>query len=372
MALLAVLKLGDEFRRLLIDTGPSGAVDLRVYQRFVVAWLADGNLHTGYPPASLPLLALLGFGWFDETAARWLWAASSVIVGWLFARLLVRESGAASTRDRWFVVLMLLSMNATGVTLGNGQITLHVLFLVTAASVYLDRHPEWGAGTLAALAALLVSLVKPTLSAPFVALALVRRNGVRTAALVAAAYVGLTVAVVQLQDRSIATVLSESAALGRLEATRGGYANLDNWLNAIGWQGWSLTSAASALAALLAWLIVHRHADLWILLGVTALVARLWMYHRVYDDMLVVLPMIALFRIARDDGAPPGAAKRAGLLLAVMVAAMLAPARLERLPFPWHLPFTAGHALVWLAAGGFLMQQARVRGRLPRGQEGVW
>jgi hypothetical protein len=39
---------------------------------------------------------------------------------------------------------------------------------------------------------------------------------------------------------------------------------------------------------------------LWLLLGVTALVARFWTYHRWYDDLLILLPMIALFRIAQQ------------------------------------------------------------------------
>jgi hypothetical protein len=40
--------------------------------------------------------------------------------------------------------------------------------------------------------------------------------------------------------------------------------------------------------------------DLWLLLGVTAIVARLWTYHRRYDDLLLLLPMITLFRITKQ------------------------------------------------------------------------
>jgi small neutral amino acid transporter SnatA (MarC family) len=366
MAILAVLKLGDEFRRLLFETSRSGAIDLKVfYQEYVRNWLARGGLQPDnpYPPASLPFLALLGFGWLGETGARWLWAVSMVVVACLFARVLVKESGADSMPERVFVVLMLLSMNATGVTLGNGQITLHVLFLVTAPIVFLDRHAEWRPMTLLALAGLLVSLVKPSNSVPFFALLLVRKQGVRNVAAVAVAYVAVTLFAVWFQGQPLLAFLDNSIASGRIAATQGGYANLDNWLTTLAWSGWSLTAASVALAALAVWLFLHRDADLWVLLGVTAIVTRLWMYHRVYDDMLVLLPMIALFRIARDDR-EHATAERARVLLAIMVVAMLAPARLELLPFPWHLLFTAGHALVWLAAGAFLMQQAHARARL--------
>ena len=363
MALLALLKLGAEFHRLLFDTSLNGAVDLRFYHRQVGYWLMRGDLQADnlYPPASLPLLAVLGIGWLSDTSSRWLCAFSMVAFACLFGRLMVKESGAASTLDRVFVLMMFLSMNATGVTLGNGQVTLLVLFLVTASILFLDRHAEWRPGTLLALTGLLIALVKPSNSVPFFALALVRRNGLRTVVAVAVGYVALTIFAARFQGQPLLAFLANSIAAGRAATAQGGYANLDNWLTAIGWSGWSLSAASVALAALIGWLIMHRDADLWVLLGVTAIVARLWMYHRVYDDMLILLPMLALYRIARDDRSSPEASTRAGLLLSVTTLVMLAPARLELLPFPWHLPFTAGHALVWLAICGFLMQQARHR-----------
>ena len=69
--------------------------------------------------------------------------------------------------------------------------------------------------------------------------------------------------------------------------------------------------------ALGVWLYRHRRVDLWLQLGVIAVVARLWAYHRLYDDVLVVLALVALFRIATGvDGprdvptAEPGRAAR--------------------------------------------------------------
>ena len=365
MTLLALLKLGAEFGRLLFETGPTGAVDLRFFHRHVANWFARGDLQADlpYPPASLPLLALLGFGWLDDTASRWLCAVAMVAFACLFGRLIVKESGATSTLDRVFVVMMFLSMNATGVTLGNGQVTLYVLLFVTAPILFLDRHAEWWRrATLLALTGLLVSLVKPSSSVPFFALALMRRHGLRTVAAVAVAYVAMTLFSVRFQDQPLLLSLATWISAAREVAATGGYANLDYWLTALGWSSWSLAAASLALAALIGWLTAHRHADLWVLLGVTAIVARLWMYHRVHDDMLILLPMIALYRIARDDRSSPESARRAGVLLGVTIVAMLAPARLEHLPFPWHLPYTAGHALVWLAIGGFLAQQAQARG----------
>jgi hypothetical protein len=361
---MAVLKLGDEHRRLLLDSGYSGAIDLRYYQAIGGSWFAGrdvyGKLHSPYPPGSMPLLKVLGFGWFGETDARWLWAFSLAGVTCVFGWLMVKESRAESNLDKLFVVLMLLSMNATGVNVGNGQISLHVLLLMTAPILFLDRHAEWRRQTPLVLTALLISLVKPSMSVPFFGLVLVQRNGFRTAAAVAVGYAAVTMFAVAFQDRPLLALLRDSLAYGHAQAVPGGYANLDNWLLAMGLPGWAFPAAFLVLVTLGLWLLLHRHADVWILLGVTAITARLWMYHRVYDDMLILLPMVALFRIARHPNTAQEASVQAGLLLAVTVVAMLAPARFERLPFPWHVPFTVGHAVIWIVIGAFLIRQARM------------
>ena len=45
MAVLAVLKLGDEFRRLLFDMGDNGAVDLRHRHKEVLAWFSGAPVY---------------------------------------------------------------------------------------------------------------------------------------------------------------------------------------------------------------------------------------------------------------------------------------------------------------------------------------
>jgi hypothetical protein len=278
----------------------------------------------------------------------------------VFGWLIVKESLAESTLDKLFVVLMLLSMNATGVNVGNGQITLHELLLVTAPILFLQRHAEWRRETPLVLAALLLSLVKPSISVPFFGLVLVQRNGFRTLAAVAAGYAVVTVFAAAFQNRPLFALLRDSLAYGHTQAVRGGYANLDNWLRAMGLSDWALPAAFLVLVALVLWLFLHRQADVWILLGVTAIAARLWMYHRVYDDMLILLPMVTLFRIAKHPNTPRKTSVHAGLLLGITVFAMLAPARLELLPFPWRVPFTVGHAVVWIVTGAFLIAHARM------------
>jgi hypothetical protein len=67
---------------------------------------------------------------------------------------------------------------------------------------------------------------------------------------------------------------------------------------------------------------------LWLLIGVTAIVARFWTYHRPYDDLLMLLPAIALFSIGEAArGATPPSTSIAGALLIVVVATSLTPIR---------------------------------------------
>jgi hypothetical protein len=80
----------------------------------------------------------------------------------------------------------------------------------------------------------------------------------------------------------------------------------------------------------------------------------------VYDDLLVLLPMVALFRIAKRGEAEGGSDLVAGVLLAVLVLAMLAPARLQFPSSPWLPLFVAGHVSVWLVVLLFLLRQARL------------
>jgi hypothetical protein len=87
---------------------------------------------------------------------------------------------------------------------------------------------------------------------------------------------------------------------------------------------------------------------------VAALVARFWSFHFRYDDMLIAVPMIALFRLAKGRphrGAPD---VTAGVTLAATLATMLAPARLFFVPWPWNALFEAAQTAVWLGVLAFL------------------
>jgi len=363
MGLLAALKLGDEFRRLLFDTGYNGAVDTRILNELVRGWFEGVPLYRElvpaiHPPATYVLLWPL-LGWLDFTPARWLWAATTVAaLGWL-VYLIVQESGAETRLEFVFVALMALSMNATGVTIGNGQLILHILPLLLFALLLLrDSHGEWRVRLLAA-GLLLVTLVKPTISALFLWIAVFIGGGLVTTVPVVVGYAALTIFALPFQESPPAVLAREWNARATVAAATGGYANLHRWLAAFDLEEWILAASLLVFMALGSWIYQHRKADFWVLLGVTAVVARLWTFHRVYDDVLILLPMVTLFRTAKNQDSSPETSVVAGLLLAATILGMLALARWEHFQWPWGFLFKGGHTLVWAAILGFLVYRAQ-------------
>ena len=88
---------------------------------------------------------------------------------------------------------------------------------------------------------------------------------------------------------------------------------------------------------------------MWPALGLAAIVARTWTYHALYDDLLLLVPIVALVRAARDTPADQGRAVATGLVVCAGWLSTLVPARLLTAPPPWDLAFRAGQTAVWAA-----------------------
>jgi hypothetical protein len=284
-----------------------------------------------------------------------MWAVTTIAaLGWLVC-LVVRESGANTRLERVFVALMPFSMYATGAAIGNGQLIIHLLPALLCGLLLLYSRPSGWRTDISAAFLMLLTLVKPTVSFPFFWLVLFTSR-VRPAVLVVLGYVGLTVFAASFQHSSFSTLLRE--LLSQPTLGQRGQANLQAWLISLGLREWAFPAAAAVLAALGLWTYLHRRVDFWLLLGVAALAARLWTYHRWYDDLLILFPMVALFRIAKT-GPSDGSDLLAGVLLAITVLAMLAPGGLYLFPSPWNTFYMSAQVVVWLAILSFLLDRAR-------------
>ena len=366
LAAVAALKLGTELYRLVADPGFTGAIDLRLRHTEVRQWFAGQPVYITlsrimYPPQAYAVLWPF-LGWLELPAARWLWAGTTVVVLVWLCRIAVRETGActAGRAASALAVTMILSMNAVGVTVGNGQVSLHVVTALVAGLLLLRRADAGWLTDLAAAGLLLFAAIKPTLTAPFAWVALVTTQRARPLVLTAAGYIVLTLIAARFQPEPAYGLVRQWLAQDRPVFSTG-YGDIQSMLAFLGRDSWAMPLAVLLLTGLGVWTWRQREVDVWILIGVAALVARFWMYHRVYDDVLILLPMVALFRIAvgrAPDVTQHATRAYAGTLLGIAIVAMLAPARLETAAPPLNWLFIGGHIAVWLVMLAFLVGAA--------------
>lgn len=362
LAMLAVLKLGSEMYRLTLSTAPNGAIDLGLRYEEVQRWFAGEPVYSAfrrlaYPPQAFAVLYPV-IGWLSFTTVRWLWAATVIVMLAWMSVVLVRASRASTAMERGAIVLTWLSMNAVGVAIGNGQLIIHLLPSLLGALVLLYRDPpDWPTDLVVALL-LQVALVKPTVALPFACIALLVRPRLRPMLLTVVGYVLLTLIAARFQPEPLGSLVRQWLALsGAVQG--GGYGDVQSALGALGWHRAGSVVPAVILLAFAALVSRWRRADIWVLIGLAALVARLWTYHRNYDDALIILPLLSLFRIAADETMDEVVGRRALVLFGIGTVAMLAPARLEWSPPPLNWLYVGGHAAVWLVLLYFLGDVAR-------------
>jgi hypothetical protein len=362
MALVALVWLGYGTWRLLWQPTPTGAGDLA--QRWIETrdmfagqevYLSNGN--ATYPPATMTMLWPI-LGWPSFATARWLWALLTVgaMVG--IVRVVVRASGATTKTERRVAMLLPFVMYATGAATGNGQLTVLVVACLLASLPILLCEDRVRPLALAALV-FVAALAKPSLAAPFFWMVLFRPKRPLWAIAIGAIYLGLTavpglaqpVGAVQLCHQYLSRIGYDEAKA----AASIGQANVHSWLIAVGRPEWNTAGSLMVLGLLGLWTWRHRRADPWLLMSAAAFAARFWTYHGWYDDVILLIPMIALFRLAKQ-GATDGQKVWAGSLLTVMLGSTLAPLGLYRLPVLWDVAYVVAQVVVWLAACVFLLR----------------
>ncbi|MBN2489611.1 MAG: DUF2029 domain-containing protein [Planctomycetes bacterium] len=378
MAVIALARQGYEFWRLVFCTADHGAIDLRFYHGLVQGWFAGRpiyeELRTAVHPPATYLMLWPFLGWLSLSVARWFCAATMVAaIVWL-GHLCARHAGMRTRAERTFAFLFVLSMYPAAITVGNGQLTLYLVPALLTGVLMLGRKEVAPGREAIASLLLLAALVKPPLAAPFFWIVLFVAPTIRPCLAVASAYVGLTLLSASFQPEGLFRLLRQALENSAALAVEGGYANIHMGLRAVGAE-WALLPC-SILLFLLAgvWIRRHRDGDPWHLLGVIAIVARFWTYHRLYDDLLILFPLVALFRVARGGAGTRGSDVIAVSLIAVSWIFLLAPGTLARVSWGW--PFRWGQSALWLAMLVFLVWQAAGRGgspaaAQPRGQAGA-
>jgi hypothetical protein len=316
-----------------------------------------------YPPASYVMLWPL-LGWLDLGRARWLWGLTGLAALAWFGWMAARESGARTRTAALMFLVLPFSGYATSATFTVGQLGGHVVPLLVGGLLLLRRRSATWWNDVRAAVMVLFALVKPILSVPFFWIVLLAVGRLRPALLVVGGYLALTAWAASFPDAATFSVLS-----GWLEDTPNlaeGTVNLHKALYLVGHASWVLAATAVTLVAFGWWVFRNRGADLWILMGAAALVTRLAFHHRLYDDVLLLVPMITLFRLAVAGDPREGRDLQAGVLFALTWTTVHMPAQLFVLAPPMPMLVGAGQAAVWTGSLLFLLGAAR-RGPAPPG-----
>ena len=372
LALLAAAKLADEFHRLVWGLPENlGAVDLVRRWNETRAWFAGEPVYALddaiYPPATYPVLWPI-LGWVSFEGARRLWAFVYMgFLAWL-SSITLRESGVRSRAGRVAAALLPLAFNATGATIGNGQLLLLVLPPLLVSCLLAARGGAGGREDLRtdlAIAALFcVSMAKPSASAPFAWIILFCPGRLRPAILTATGYVLLTLFALAFQPLDQGDLGGEDPASSLRRIIGASYGSLQSWLVHRGLETSPLMVLLPALVLLGtgAWVWRRRRTDPWNLLGVVSVVARTGWYHRVYDDLLVLPAVIALLRIGTRRAHGEEDLRRAPAILAAIacIATSLLPARLHTGALP-RIAWLVNTATIasWLAAALLLDREAK-------------
>lgn len=358
MAFLAVPRLAYQLWRLLIDTGGNGALDLKMLSDWTALWFGNEPLVAyNLLPATYPLLWPLT-GWLSFEASRWLWLLLYVIsFFWLFG-IVKSGAGLRERKETVFAGLFLIAIYPTSIIVGNGQLALFIVPAVLTAILLGQGRPS--AGREAAMTLLLLfSTIKLPLSAPFFLVALISERALRPVTLAVLGYILLTLLAVHFRSEGLLASIELWIRDASHLASQDGFGNVHKWLGSAGLSDFILPASLALLTALALWLYMNRKADIWIVLGVTAIVARLWTYHRLYDDILIIIPAVALFRIYGSGGLSPRERAVAGALLFISWLALLSPGFFLHLEPPLGTIFRTGAVAVWLSLLAFLVYYAK-------------
>ncbi|MEM8504164.1 MAG: hypothetical protein AAF716_13545 [Cyanobacteria bacterium P01_D01_bin.1] len=373
MIVAALWRLGLELPRLIGGEGEADAVDLISRHKEVGRWFTGlpvyGEMANGdYPPASHPML-WPWMGWLDRAATRWFWAVTTLLMlGWL-GWLGLRESSATTRWEKAFFLLMPFALYPASAGVRVGQLATHLMPPLVVGMLMMTRSfpngavrsriPKQQGLTQDLLAAALVvfALVKPTVSAPFFWLVCFMPGRWRPVLLVSFGYAALALFATLFQDGNLLSLHMDWLSHAGTQLGTRGHASLHTWLEAIDRSDWMLSASLLLFGVMGLWAAIYRRARPWALLSVAAMVARFWVDHQVFDDVLLWIPLIALFRLTKLESVR-WVRLAAAVLFALNWFALMAPARFLSNDHPVSGVAIPIQTAIWMAVLVFFMMLA--------------
>lgn len=392
MMALSIAWMSYEFWRLLkqpVATG--GAVDLLYRYEEVTSFVAGIPVYwhlsdAVYPPASYLMLWPL-IGWLPEQIVRPAWAITTIACLWLLVVQIFNIVQPKQFPLKVFLALLPLCLYATGAAIGNGQIVVHLLPCLLGSFILLcqtsaEESTNWrNRGAISFL--MLLALVKPNVAAPFFWVLVFKAP--LSAALTAISYSLLTVFSTAFQpefDGPIhlfkawlnmglagvhygATPYVEYEGGGSISSSVTAHSAI-GWLNFdrldfVEFSGWNQSVSLGMLAALGIWMYWNRNRNVWILASVAAIVSKYWTYHGHYDDLVLLIPMLVLFRLSQwgEKEQVDQQRKRARGLFVLLFVVMLAPGGAHLFAQPWRSLYLILQTLVTLSVLIFMVTSVK-------------
>lgn len=281
-------------------------------------WYFDGRLfqgvHVDATQAPSTIAFILPYGFFSHETGNLLWDVSNVIFLFAFLffvwRTFFPEDG--------YTALVLFAVFAMGspcrTCIGNGQHGLFSLACFAAAYWAMERRKSfWIVGFLMA-----GSLFKYTFAVPLAFIFLFRRQW-KAMLVCAGIHTGLTLALGWWTGSNPVELVLRSVKVGRTMITAGGeadWAGFATWLGMADVGGVALAGYAF-FGALLFLCALTGPRDALLKLSTFAVIANVMVYHRVYDFVTLIFPLVYAVRNLADRS-------RLGVSLRVMIFANVA------------------------------------------------
>jgi hypothetical protein len=349
----------DTWRSMFEPFGRGVATDVRLRWREVQAWFSGNPVYgviesADYPPGAYPILWSLA-GWSSLATTRVVWAVATVALLGVTMACVAAATRGRTRAERTFMILVAPALYATSATILVGQTGLIALAGILAAGLLSTRPRTWRRDVAIALL-ISVALMKPTFTAPFFWFILFV-CGLRAATLTVVGFGLLTALGSAYQGGDVVGLMRGWLAQGTKVEYLTAHGNLHSWLGGAGLEAYILPASLLTLGIAGAWSWRWRATAWWLQLGVLSVVARVWSYHRWYDDILLLFPALALFQVVTSVEASRRARWLSLVLLALIVGCGIAPARLLQVSET----FKTVKTLTWLLAGAFLIWQARAQ-----------
>jgi hypothetical protein len=284
-----------------------------------------------YPPWTY-LSGMLFFWPSARLVAVWysLWNALGLVVIGVWAD---RMAGDCSRAARLFLVASVMAIGAFCMTIGTGNYGIIVLALLVLGYQMSESGRPIGAGL-----ALGVSLLKPTLSGPFLVAHLVKRQ-VGVLAVVAGYLIAASVVVWGFTRTDPLEMTGQMLHASR-HFVGAGFGPLNVAIaSGVPYSAAVLGTAAVVVGLGFAVMIIFRDRPLLTHYAIAAVTTRLWTYHLVHSNLIMLFLLVALWRQAVARPRPA-----AIIAYAAVAMTLWLPAKVSELR-----PVSIVQYVVWIA-----------------------